>query len=49
MSWAGEPAQCRCTRRTVATLAETLYCPYAWLEMPGTGWIHTRWRRVVTP
>jgi len=49
VSWPGEPARCRCTRTAVATLAETLYCPYAWLEVPGGGWVHTRWRRVVTP
>jgi hypothetical protein len=43
--WAGEPAQCRCARTTVATIEETLDCPFAWLEAPGTGWIHTRWLR----
>ena len=48
MRWAGEPVRCPCTRITVRTLAETLYCPNAWLEIPG-GWVHTRWIRVVTP
>lgn len=44
--WAGEPGQCRCGQRTTAaTLEETLDCPYAWLHVPGAGWVHTRWLR----
>ena len=45
VTWTGQPKVCRCgTRRVVATLAETMDCPYAWLELPG-GWVHTRWLR----
>jgi hypothetical protein len=43
--WATEPVRCQCTRTTVATLEETLGCPYAWIYVPGTGWVHTRWLR----
>ena len=42
VTWTGEPAQCRCTLPAVATLEETLDCPYAWVEVPGAGWVHTR-------
>ena len=45
LTWTGQPTTCRCTRTAVATLEETLDCPYAWLEVPGTGWVHTRWLR----
>jgi hypothetical protein len=44
--WTGEPARCTCPPgRVAATIEETLDCPFAWLEVPGTGWVHTRWLR----
>jgi hypothetical protein len=44
--WAGEPARCTCPPgKVAATIEETLDCPFAWLEVPGTGWVHTRWLR----
>jgi hypothetical protein len=39
--WAGEPEQCSCIRIVVATIEETLACPYGWRLVPGTGWVHS--------
>lgn len=39
--WPGQPQQCACTRIVVATLAETMACPYGWRLVPGAGWVHT--------
>jgi hypothetical protein len=41
VTWAGEPATCRCRRVIVPTLAETLGCPCGWWLAPGIGWVHT--------
>ena len=38
--WPGQPETCTCTRMVVATIEETLACPYGWRYAPGTGWVH---------
>ena len=41
VTWTGQPATCHCHRIIVASLAETLGCPYVWAYWPGIGWAHT--------
>jgi hypothetical protein len=47
--WAGEPGRCECSRVIVATIDETLTCPYGWRWVPGTGWVHSWPLRRRTP
>jgi hypothetical protein len=42
LPWPGQPLRCTCTRMVVATLEETLGCPFGWRYVPGTGWAHPR-------
>lgn len=40
VSWAGEPRRCTCTTMVVATLEETLGCPFMWSQLPSGDWAH---------